>query len=126
MHRSLARATTRYNFSAHHLPTLPLGAHVLIQYHSTKRCDTARRCCRSWRQQGLHRENSLGTLVPPKSPPTQATRAAIVPPPALVHPPPALEPDIAPRQSRQRQPRTYGPATRRSARAHSAPLRYPA
>ena len=45
-------------------------------------------------------------------------------PTAPIAPPPA--PDIAPHQSRQRQPRIYGRATRRSARAHSAPLRYPA
>jgi hypothetical protein len=34
-----------------------------------------RGCGRSWRQQRLLRENSLGTLIPPKSPPTPPTRS---------------------------------------------------
>ncbi|EFX72845.1 hypothetical protein DAPPUDRAFT_110331 [Daphnia pulex] len=107
-----------------------------------------RGCCRSGSQQGLHRENSFGTPVPSKSTlnllrqrvvampgtatptnvPAAIVPAAIVPAaivPAAIIPPP-LEPVIALRQSRQRQPRSYGPATRRSARTHSAPLRYPA
>ena len=75
MHRALARATTPCNFSTHHLPTLLLGAHVLIQHHSTKR--NPHRCCRSWGQQG-HLENSLGTLVPPKSLPTPPKRGGYV------------------------------------------------
>ncbi|EFX70846.1 hypothetical protein DAPPUDRAFT_256501 [Daphnia pulex] len=46
--------------------------------------------------------------------------------PAQIAPLPALDPDIEPRQRQQRRHRNYGPATWRSARTHSAPLRYPA
>jgi hypothetical protein len=62
-----------------------------------------------------------GTTTPTNVP-AAIVPAAIVP--ATIVPPKALEPDIALRQ--QRQPRIYGPATRRSARTLSAPLRYPA
>jgi hypothetical protein len=152
MHHALARATTRYNFSAHHLPTLPLGAHVLIQHHSTKRWDTPavvveagvnrdyivktasgrlyRRNRRLLRQRVVAMPGTATpTNVPAAIVPAAIVPAAIVPAavvPAATIPPPALEPVIALRQSRQRQPRSYGPATRRSARTHSAPLRYPA
>jgi hypothetical protein len=134
----LALATTRYNFLARHLPTLPLGAHGLIQHHSTKRWDipavvveagvnrdyfvktaSGRLYLRNRRLLHQRVVVMLGTVTPTN------VLAANVPPPVLVHPPTAPEPDIAPRQSRQSQPNIYGQATRRLASAHSAPLRYP-
>ncbi|KZR96014.1 Uncharacterized protein APZ42_009889 [Daphnia magna] len=113
MHRAIARATTRYNFSAHHLPVLPLGAHVLIQHHSTKRWDTPAVVVEA----GVNRDYIFKTasgrlyrrnhrllrqrvVVMPGTATQTNVAAAIVLPPALVHPPPAPEPDIAPRQSR--------------------------
>jgi hypothetical protein len=147
MHHALARATTRYNLSAHHLPTLPLGAHVLIQHHSTKRWDTPAVVVEAGVNRDYIVKTALGRLyrrnrrllrqrvvampgtATPTNVPAASVPAAIVPAavvPDAIIPPPALEPDIALRQSRQRQPRIYGQATRRSARTHSAPLRYPA
>ncbi len=142
MHHTLARATTRYNFSADHLPTLPLGAHMHIQHHSTKRWDTpavvveaganrdyivktaSGRLYRRNRRQLRQRVVAMPGTATPTNVPATIVPDAIVP--AAFIPPPALEPDIALRQSRQRQPRIYGPATQRSARTHSVPLRYPA
>jgi hypothetical protein len=132
MHRALALTTSRYNATAHHLATFPLGAHVLVQHHATKRWDTPAVVVEVGDNRDYIVKTASGRLYR-RNRRLLRQRVVVMPGPAVptnnpaqIAPAPALDPDIEPRQRRQRRPRNYGPATRRSARTHSAPLRYPA
>jgi hypothetical protein len=132
MHRALALTTSRYNATAHHLATFPLGAHVLVQHHATKRWDTPAVVVEVGDNRNYIVKTASGRLYR-RNRRLLRQRVVVMPGPAVptndpaqIAPAPALDPDIEPRQRRLRRPRNYGPATRRSARTHSTPLRYPA